>query len=239
MLTLEIPQSTISFDMFYPVLNVPVRKLQTKFLAGEAYWILSGDDSVAGIAPYNPNISRFSDDGVTFHGAYGPKIMAQLPYVVQKLISDQDTRQAGLNIWRESPPNTKDVPCTISMFFNIRGGRLNAHVFMRSSDGWLGLPYDSFNFTMVACEVMKGLNAYRWMSDQDQVVPGTLYLTMASSHLYSEHFAAAEEAMAHRNSLPSNPMPQEFYSGGLPLLGLLEEIRDSAKGSSVRFWVQG
>lgn len=238
--TRELPNSAVAFDMMYPVLNVPRRKLQTKFLAGEAYWILSGDDSVAGIAPYNPNISRFSDDGVTFHGAYGPKIVAQLPYVVKKLHEDPMSRQAGLNIWRESPPHTKDVPCTVSMFFNIRDGKLHSHVYMRSSDAWLGLPYDAFNFTMVACQVIRELNELRYREGAlSPLVPGTLFLTMASSHLYAEHFEVGGMCTFGHEAQPCNPLPEVFYRGvfgEVPLLSLLAEIRDSDKDSPARFW---
>ena len=130
-LTKEIPQRTIVVNMRKPVLRVPDRSLSYKFMVAEAFWILSGDDRVETIAPYNSRIAEFSDDGERFFGAYGPKIVAQLPYIVEKLLADEDSRQAGLTIWRECPPNTKDVPCTVAIFFSIRGGKLNVHVFMR------------------------------------------------------------------------------------------------------------
>jgi thymidylate synthase len=98
---------------------------------------LSGDDKVATISPYNGRIADFSDDGMKFFGAYGPKIIAQLPFILDKLRKDPMSRQAGLTIWRESRRSPKDVPCTVAMFFSVRDGKLNNHVFMRSSDAWL------------------------------------------------------------------------------------------------------
>ena len=124
-MTREIPQRTIVVNMRKPVLRVPDRKLSFKFMVAEAFWILSGDDRVETIAPYNANIANFSDDGERFFGAYGPKIITQLPHVVGKLRVDKDSRQAGLTIWRENPPQTKDVPCTVAIFFNKIG---RAHV---------------------------------------------------------------------------------------------------------------
>ena len=157
--TRELPQRTIVVDMNRPVLNIPERNLGYKFMAAEAYWILTGDYRVETIAPYSKAISQFSDDGVTFFGAYGPKITHQFQYVLNKLVEDPDTRQAGLTIWRENPPQTKDVPCTVAIFFSIRRGELNCHVFMRSSDAWLGVPYDVFNFSMLSHAVCGCLNA--------------------------------------------------------------------------------
>ncbi|MBU6231514.1 hypothetical protein KGP36_02495 [Patescibacteria group bacterium] len=178
----EIPQATIKVDMRKPVVAVSERKLNYKFMAAEAYWILSGDDSVAGIAPWNAKIAEYSDDGVRFFGAYGPPIKEQMAYVVGKLKADPASRQAGLTIWRQNPPETKDYPCTVAMFFSIRAGQLHAHVFMRSSDAWLGLPYDIFNFSCIAAYVLASLND--GAATHDMLFLGNLYLTMANAHIY-------------------------------------------------------
>lgn len=231
--TVELPQATIMFDMRYPVVLAPSRKLHVPFLGGEAYWILSGDDSVAGIAPFNRHITQFSDDGEKFFGAYGPKVVDQLPYVVAKLQEDPDTRQAGLTIWRESPPKTKDVPCTIALFFNLRDGLLNTHVFMRSSDAWLGLPYDGFNFTMITCQVLKRLNQNRAREDWLQL--GTQYLTMVSSHLYEQHWEVAHQAKQEKVKV-NDLLPAWYTDPNTDLLELLNDLRHSHKGSSSRWF---
>lgn len=201
-LTKELPQHTVEVDMRHPVLAVPARKLSSKFLAAEAYWILSGDDSVSGIRPWNEHIAQFSDDGEHFFGAYGPRVVDQLPYVVATLLRDRDSRQAVITTWREKPPVTKDVPCTICFEFLIRDGKLNLHVFMRSSDVWLGLPYDCFNFSMLAHLVCCRLNiAAANLDNQQYVTPGTLYLTAGSSHLYERDFEKAHAILEQRPSI--------------------------------------
>lgn len=109
--TLEILAKTTVVDMKMPVVTIPQRNLGYKFMAAEAHWILSGDNRVETIAPYSKQISRFSDDGVRFFGAYGPKVVDQLSYVVDCLVRDEASRQAVMTIWRERPGSTKDVPC--------------------------------------------------------------------------------------------------------------------------------
>ena len=64
-LTREIPQRTITVNMRKPVLMIPTRSLSYCFMAAEAYWILSGDNKVSTIAPYNKHIANFSDVAVT------------------------------------------------------------------------------------------------------------------------------------------------------------------------------
>lgn len=250
-MTREIPQRTIVVNMRKPVLRVPDRSLSYRFMAAEAFWILSGDDRVETIAPYNSRIAEFSDDGERFFGAYGPKILAQLPYIIEKLLADKDSRQAGLTIWRECPPQTKDVPCTVAIFFNIRGGKLNAHVFMRSSDVWLGVPYDVFNFSMLAHLVCGLLNEHvepvpvvenhqltvehNVPKRYPYISPGTLFLTAASSHLYETNWDDAKLCLA-AEPLEQPETPKLLWTDPHHLMDELAALRDTLQGDDRRWW---
>ena len=234
---LEVPQKTIIINMERPVIKSKIRMLSYRFMAAEAYWILTEDDRLESIAPYNKNISVFSDNGSTFFGAYGPKIMAQLPYVISKLHSDSDSRQAGLTIWRESPPESKDIPCTVAMFFRIVEDRLDAHVFMRSSDAWLGVPYDIFNFSMVAYYIC---GSYNYDHGLRLLKPGKLYLTMASAHLYKHNLDDAKAVVKTAlsvNEITEPAAPEKlYYSNPCVLLEYLKNLRDSHPGNLLRWW---
>jgi thymidylate synthase len=231
--TFEIPQHTVTVPMRTPVLTVPERKLSYRFMAAEAYWILSGDNTVVGIAPWNSRIAAFSDDGETFFGAYGPKVVDQLPYVVKKLQEDPESRQAGLTIWRESPGPTKDVPCTIAIFATIRNGRLNLSVFMRSSDAWLGLPYDIFNFSMLGHLICCQLNA---ADGTREISPGLLRLTAASCHLYEEHWGISTEIISLPVVFPGRETPEVLFHHSAILMDTLGNLRDSSVGDPIRWW---
>lgn len=198
--TNEITAKHFMFHMWDPVITIPERKLNYRFLAAEAYWILTGDNLVKNIEPYNKNIAQFSDDGEVFFGAYGTKIMPQIEYVVEAFRRDLHTRQAVINIWRESPPPTKDVPCTISMVFNIRQGLLHAYVTMRSSDIWLGIPYDIFNFSMVSHYILARLYEEGIVGT---VGIGDLYLTAVSAHIYDYDIPKAKELLKSYNGAPA------------------------------------
>jgi thymidylate synthase len=235
--TLELPQHTIVVDMLAPVITVTKRALNYRFMAAEAYWILSGSGRVEDIAPFNKNIGAFSDDGERFFGAYGPKVMGQIGGVVKKLVDDESSRQAGLTIWRENPPETKDYPCTIAMWFSIRAGLLNCHVFMRSSDAWLGIPYDVFNFSMVASYVCGRVNEHR--PAENRVFPGGLYLTAASSHLYETNFDQATEICNLGDSVimePQGALPAIITNDHRELLRVLEALRHAKPSDQLRWW---
>lgn len=191
MKTKEILNGHTISSMINPVVRIPERKLSYRFMAAEAAWILSGKNDVESISKYNKHIAKFSDDGVSFFGAYGPKVKNQIEYVIKKLAEDTDSRQAVINIWRENPPKTKDVPCTISLQFIIRDGILRCIDTMRSSDIWLGWPYDVFNMSCIS-------NYIKLRLKQDHninVTLGTLCLNAGSQHLYENNFENAEKVL--------------------------------------------
>lgn len=194
---LEVVNMHTTIYMHSPIVTAIKRKLGYRFLFAEAAWILSGDYRVETIQPYSKSIANFSDNGLTFFGAYGPKILEQLPYVCNKLVEDDNTRQAVLTIWRENPPNTKDMPCTISVQFLIRGDKLHCIVNMRSSDAWLGWPYDTFNFSMLSALIILVIKqATSWQLDL-----GYLHMNLGSSHLYAQNEEMAKSCLINKGDV--------------------------------------
>jgi len=181
-------------DMEYPVVNVKARELGFRFLAAEAFWILNGDNRVSTISPFSKAIANFSDDGVYFAGAYGPRVVDQLSYVVDQLVADPSTRQAVLTIWRPNPRPSKDIPCTIACQWLIRPHwetkepALYCIDTMRSSDAWLGVPYDVFNFSQLSLRIALLLRNRGLL-----VRLGGLVLQAGSQHLYEKDWEAARK----------------------------------------------
>lgn len=169
-------------------LSLSRRKVNYSFMFAEAAWIISGNNRASTITQFMKGYKNFSDDGVFLRGAYGPKVVDQLGYVVDTLEKDNDSRQAVLTIWRERPATSKDIPCTLAMQFLIRDDKLHLVTTMRSNDIVLGFTYDVFTFSMVAMAVQK-LLAQRDI----RVDLGDLYVNAGSLHLYEQHFEDAIE----------------------------------------------
>ena len=172
MSTYEVIGMQFTCDMNQPILSILERQVGYKHMAREAWWILSGDNSVENMPAYK----KYSDDGKRLFGAYGPKIIDQISYCENTLKNDLFSRQAVLNIWRENPRQSKDIPCTLSMQFLIRNQKLYCVVNMRSSDAWLGIPYDVFVFSMVSLTIAQALN----------VSLGKLCINIGSAHVYEQ-----------------------------------------------------
>lgn len=207
--TRERLHQTLEIDMAEPVLGIRGRKLNYRFMAAEALWIMSGRNDLAFLEEIgkNPNMRQFSDNGVVLTGAYGPRVHSQIDWVVGRLFQDESTRQAVLTIWEPRPFQSRDIPCTVVMQFLVRDDVLSMHVYMRSSDAWLGLPYDVFSFSMLAYYLCGRLNPLR----SRRLKPGKLFLTMASSHLYEKHFDAVAQLIGAAPKFRSLA-PELYYS---------------------------
>jgi len=193
LMTHEDLGAQLTVDCEANLLDVPARKLNFRFAVAEWLWMAFGRSDVESLARYNSVMRSFSDDGIFLTGAYGPHINAQRRNMVRKLKTDPHTRQAVIEIPRPQR-TTKDEPCTLSFQYLLRDGRLNQIVTMRSSDAWLGIPYDVFTFTQLQNCFAGELGVKR----------GWLQLNMGSSHLYERDFDAARGVMGAYDSLDAD-----------------------------------
>lgn len=150
--TFEAPDVVIRLNNPYRALAINTgRKLNLSIAAMEAVQLIGGFLDPKMMVSVSKNFEPFMDNG-TFHGGYGERIGNQIVLVAQKLMQDNDTRQAVVQIWdknKDNVPGMHDYPCTLSLTFQIRDDKLELHTTMRSNDVWLGLPYDIFQFTQL------------------------------------------------------------------------------------------
>jgi len=187
---LELLGRAVRFDGNRALLVHPTRKLNYRFAVAEWLWIAAGRGDLTPLVRYNPRMAEFSDDGTRLAGAYGPRLAHQWGYVLDKLREDPDSRQAVAQIWTANPGRSKDVPCTMAAQFLLRGGRLHSIWTMRSSDLWLGLPYDAFSFSRLAASVAGCLG----------VPQGFVEIAAGSSHLYDVDFSLARQVLAEEEA---------------------------------------
>lgn len=139
------------------IVRSPLRKMSMRYAVGELLWYASGQPTLKGIENFTKAWRRMSDDGETVNSNYGEKIQNyygfnQLEYVEKCLEKDELSRQAVIHIkpakdYIKSP--TKDMPCTLTLQFFVRDGKLHLTVNMRSNDIWMGFPYDCFQFCLL------------------------------------------------------------------------------------------
>lgn len=177
--TIEYPRPvcTVYDRPWERVLFEPLRDANPFFHFFEAMWILAGRNDVSFPCIFNRSLAKYSDDGITFHGAYGHRLRScgkdQLKEVINKLQKDPDTRQAVAQIWdykKDLNVKSNDIPCNDMIMFKIRNGKLNMTVCNRSNDiiwGCYGANAVQFSYiqeyvaSMVGCR----LGQYLQVSD--------------------------------------------------------------------------
>lgn len=173
---LDIGDTKELTNVIFTVKNVSnnvinVRNVSYKYAIAELIWYFSGDNSVEFISQFANLWKHISDDGVTNNSAYGYILKEkfgfdQIEKIIELLKKDPESRRAVINInsANEYVIETKDEPCTISLQFMIRCGKLNCTSVMRSNDLYFGLPYDAIFFTELQKYIAYrlGIEAGRW-----------------------------------------------------------------------------
>jgi len=183
------------------VLGVPARKFSTEYLAAELVWYFAGHNRCDWIERHASFWTHIQNDDGTLNSAYGDRIFNrgllkgggttgqldrnQWQMVLDELRKDPDSRRAVIHIRAvDDGFDAKDVPCTLTLQFLLREGRLDMIVHMRSNDLVLGSCYDVPAFTLMQ-EVM---------ANDLSVELGRYYHFANSLHVYSRHYDMAREA---------------------------------------------
>lgn len=215
--SVEIIGYTTVVNMHYPALTVLNRKLSYPFMFAEAEWMLSGRNDLESLKRFAPSFQKYSDDGITLSGAYGPEIQEQTSYVTRILCDNIYSRQAVIAIWKPNPKPSKDIPCTLVFQFLVRDGKLHLIVQMRSSDVWLGFPYDIFSFSMLTAGIILLLKNHDIILDL-----GNLYFRAGSFHLYHKNLDKSRACLDDHRSLHQEPFNVNMFKKSGDLLKFLD-----------------
>lgn len=202
------------------IIENPLRKLSRKFMVAEFIWMMSGNDLVKDISPYNKNMAQFSDDGKILHGAYGPRLrkwqgLDQLENCLQRLKNDIYSRQAVMIILDPAidfTVPTKDIPCNDLLQFIYREGQLDLCCYVRSNDLNWGFPYDVFHWTMLQ-ELFANIL---------KVNLGDYHHMVGSLHVYEKDHEALQKIANNPKSFKDTAMKPMSAVNDLKIIDLLK-----------------
>jgi thymidylate synthase len=154
-------------------------------------WVLAGRGDIAWLEAYLPRAKDFSDDGVTWRGAYGPRLrhwngVDQIDEVRKLLLADGATRRAVAVLFDPDRDFvvSKDIPCNNWLHWLIRDGLLTLNIAVRGNDvvwGFSGV--NAFEFS-----VLQEMMAF-WTQCR---IGASVYFA-SSFHVYSRHYTRAAE----------------------------------------------
>ena len=176
----------------------------------EFLWHMSKGNNLEFIAYYLPKYREESEDGLSVYGGYGPRFFGakgfpnQIESIVRLLRTRPNTRRAVIQIFDAHDivgQVRKEIPCTCTLQFLIRNGRLQMITSMRSNDAFKGLPHDIFAFTMIQEALARQLG----------VELGTYRHFVGSLHLYQADLKKARVYLSEgwQDQCEMPPMPKD------------------------------
>lgn len=196
----------VMFELTDPKNNIATNKLATKsgfplgYALAELLWYYNADNTVDFIGRFANMWKRLTDDGKTNNSAYGYVLankhgFNQIDMVVSELKRDPSSRRATMKIntphetakGEKNLSETKDEPCTLSLQFLLRDGKLELTTVMRSNDIWFGVPNDVIYFTTLQQYVAKQLG----------VELGSYIHIATSLHVYDRNLSQVADVITH------------------------------------------
>lgn len=117
----------------------------------------------------------------------------QIEYCINEIKTNPSSRRIVLSGWNPQQLNQCCLPCChILYIFNVTNSYLSCQMTMRSSDTFLGLP---FNIASTALLVYL-------LAHYCDLKPGKITLCLADCHIYADHFEAIDKQLKR--------MPYEF-----------------------------
>lgn len=193
----------------FPLLTT--KKLHLKSIINELLWFLRGDTNVRWLQERGVSIW---DEWATETGDLGPVYGAQwtawptrdggsinqIDYVVDCLRNNPDSRRILFHGWNVeylpdesvSPQENARAgrmalpPCHLLYQFWVAEGRLSALLYIRSSDSFLGLPYNTASLAVLTL----------MLAQQCDLEPGEIIVSTGDSHIYSNHMTQVREQLS-------------------------------------------
>jgi|TARA_R100000501_G_scaffold17228_1_gene31840 thymidylate synthase len=196
--------------------NHPSRNASKRYSAAEMIWYLTGSSSGTLIRHYAPSYRNYLEYNGHAWGAYGRRWKEgnQFEKCFNLLKSDTYSRRAVITCYdqRDVGTNAKDIPCTLTMQFSLRGA-LNLTVTMRSNDLWFGFPYDIFCFTSLQKMLAHSLG----------VNTGFYTHQVGSLHLYEQHIKRCDSLSTYKEP-PLESSKMDCFGEGWPAFNAISNV---------------
>jgi thymidylate synthase len=192
----------------FPLLTT--KKLHFKSIANELIWFLKGDTNTAWLKQNGVSIwNEWADERGDLGPLYGQQWTAwptktggsinQIDYVIKCLKENPNSRRILFHGWNveylpdESLSPQENVkqgrmalpPCHLLYQFYVANNKLSAQLYIRSSDSFLGLPYNTASLALLV----------HMLAQQCNLDLGEIVISTGDSHIYSNHIDQVKEQL--------------------------------------------
>ncbi|WIC89481.1 thymidylate synthase [Microbacterium phage BAjuniper] len=221
---------------------VTSKRVPWKMALREFMWMLTGSTNTRHLRQWSPQMADLWDLWANKDGDIGPTYGAQyrdaggsllhddgfvnlagvdqVAEVVKRLADTPNTRRALISLW--SVPELRDMalePCMVLFQFSLRGenyDQLQVHVYQRSADMMLGVPFDLFQGSVLAHLVARELT----LITGRQIEATKLVWSAGDVHVYLDQLEAARVQLGQ--ALHAEPVRARIKIDPFPSLRLLD-----------------
>jgi thymidylate synthase len=226
--TLSVFGHQMRFDLAQGFPLITTKKLHLKSIVHELLWFLAGDTNVKYLRDHGVTIwDEWADERGDLGPVYGRQwrswpardggTIDQMANVIAAIRRNPDSRRLIVTAWNPADVDRMALPpCHCLFQFYVANGKLSCHLYQRSADVFLGVPFNIASYAMLTMMVAQvtGLEA------------GDFVHSFGDAHLYLDHL---EQARLQLSRLPRQ----------LPLLRINPAVTDLFAFRYEDFTVEG
>ena len=180
-------QMRFNLDDGFPLLTT--KKLHLKSIIYELLWFLRGDTNVHYLQEHGVRIwNEWADENGELGHIYGYQWRSWPDYAggtidqIQRAVDDirnhPDSRRIVVSAWNVGDlDNMSLLPCHVFVQFYVANGRLSLHMYQRSADTFLGVPFNIASYALLL----------QMMAQVTGLKPGDFVHTTGDTHIYRNH----------------------------------------------------
>lgn len=191
--TISVFGYQMRFDLSEGFPLCTTKKLHVKSIIHELLWFLQGDTNIRYL---NENGVRIWDEWADEAGDLGPvygkqwrswergdgSTVDQITNALRMIRENPDSRRIIVSAWNVGELEQMALmPCHCLFQFNVADGRLSCHLYQRSADSFLGVPFNIASYALLTM----------MMAQVSGLQPGDFIHTFGDVHLYRNHLDQA------------------------------------------------
>lgn len=184
---------------------ITTKKIHLKSVIHELLWFVKGDTNTKYL---NDNGVKIWDEWADARGNLGPVygkqwrrwqgknfVHDQLAAVIVRIKENPDCRRLIVSAWNvDDLDQMALMPCHVMFQFYVADGKLSCHMYQRSADIFLGVPFNIASYALLTMMVAQVCN----------LKVGELVISFGDAHIYSNH---VEQALLQLTRAPLLNLP--------------------------------
>ncbi len=201
-------QMRFNLDKGFPLMTT--KKVHIRSLIHELLWFLKGDTKIQYLKDNGVTIwDEWADESGDLGPVYGKQWrnwsgIDQISNAVRLIRENPTSRRIIVSAWNVSELDKMALaPCHCLFQFYVAGDRLSCHLYQRSADAFLGVPFNIASYALFTL-MMAQVTGYK---------PGDFVHSFGDLHIYSNH---SEQVRLQLSRTPRQ----------LPKMTINPEVRD-------------